>query len=382
MRIGLNLLHANEDVGGVWNYMRGMLSALGKHDTENKYFCYCSDESENLIPQNDNFLHRKVKIFGRNRIQRIFYENFLLPFRIKADKLDCLHWFANVIGIYCPVFSVVTIYDLLSLEQPNNFSVMHRLYYNYMFPRSVHKANVLAPMSKSTADNISRIFNTELSRIVVIPPVVDNKFKKSSPERVKLFRKKYKLPDKFWLYVAHFYPHKNHKRLLEAYIKNKQSGNNTWPLVLRGDEKEGNRQNIQLLVDTNILNDVIFLPRLDVNEMPTLYSSASAMVFPSFYEGGGIPVLEAMACGCPVTASRIPTNIEFAGNAALLFDPISVEGIAESMLKFENYPDIREKYCQRGINKVKLLRSRIIADLLVSSYKRTYLFKSKGMRAI
>ena len=382
MRIGLNLLHANVGVGGVWDYMRGMLSALGEHDDENLYFCYCTDESESLIPRNENFYCRKVKIFSQNRMQRIFYENFLLPLKIKTDRLDCLHWFANVIGIYCPVPSVVTVHDLLSLEKPKSFSVLHRLYYSYMLPRSVRKANILAPISKSTANSIMRMFNTDISRIVVIPPVVNNEFIRSSPEKVSLFREKYKLPDKFWLYVAHFYAHKNHKRLLEAYYKNKQSGNNTWPLVLRGDEKEGNRQNIQLLVDTNILNDVIFLPRLDKDEMPTLYSSASAMIFPSCYEGGGIPVLEAMACGCPVTASKIPTNVEFAGNAALLFDPNSVEDIAESMLKFENYPDIREKYYKRGIDKVKSLRSYNIADLVVSSYKRSFIYKSKGMRAI
>lgn len=368
MRVGLNLLHANIGIGGVWNYINGLMVALGEYDQDNEYVCYCTAESENLVPQKPNFLKRKAGFSNKNRLKRILYENSVLPILAKRHRLDCLHWFANTLGFFCSVPSVVTIYDIFIYEISKSFSISHQVYLKTMLPRTVRVANVLAPMSQSTANAVVRILKGDPERMVVIPYIVADEFRPVSQELVGNFRTKYGLPDEFWLYVAHFYPHKNHVRLFQAYAQMKASGTNYWPLVLRGDKIGTDDSIARLLDESGITEDIIFLPRLSDGEMPLLFSSASALVFPSTNEGGGIPVMEAMACGCPVAASRIPTNIEFAGDAALLFEPTRVETICDAMLRFGNDTELRAKHRKDGLEKVEKFRPRSIAKLLVSAY--------------
>ena len=370
MLIGLNLLHANIGIGGGWNYIKGLVSALGEYDKANKYIGYCTDESECLVPVKTNFSKKKVKFSGTNRIMRIIYENTVLPILAKNDGIDCLHWFANTLGFFCPVFSVVTIADMLMYERPKSFSAIHQVYLRAMLPRTVKTADILAPISQSTANAVASILNGDLARMVVIPPIISEEFRPVSYEQTEVFRAKYRLPNKFWLYVAHYHPYKNHSRLFRAYAQMKTVETNYWPLVLRGEKNGAENEIKRLLNETGIAEDTIWLPRLGNEEMPLLYSSASALVFPSTYEGAGIPVMEAMACGCPVTASRIPTNIEFAGDAAMLFDPHRIEMITDALLRVGRDRELRERYRQLGLKKVEGLRPRRIAELTVSCYQK------------
>jgi glycosyltransferase involved in cell wall biosynthesis len=370
MKVGLNLLHANIDIGGVWEYIKGIMSTLSEYDHQNEYICYCTHESESLVPLQSNFSKKIIGFSGKNRLKRILYENTLLPIQLKKDKLDCLHWFANTLGFLCNIPSVVSIYDVLVYQNFTDFSLAKRTYLKHMLPRTVKLASVLAPMSQSTATALNKILGADPASMVVIPPVISEFFKPASESSQMGFLTKYGLPREFWLYVAHFYPHKNHERLFQAYARMKSNGVNNWPLVLRGDKNGADDFISKLLEENEIKDDVIWLPRLGDGEMPLLYSSASALVFPSTYEGGGMPVIEAMACGCPVAASRIPTNLEFSGDSALLFDPLDVQAIANAMCQFAIDGNLREKYRQLGLARVHYLRPKNIFRLIEFAYQK------------
>jgi len=370
MRIGLNLLHALPEIGGGWNYIQNLVTALGDYDHTNSYVTFVTHASECLVPTQPNFERVLVKLHSESRPQRIVYENTVLQYLARKHHLDCMHWFASTQGIVNTVPAVVTVHDLQPFLNYAGFSLFKRVYLRWMMFITVRQASVLLPVSQATASDLQRRLSADPARMVVIPAVVEESFKPAATEDIASFRARYCLPERFWLYVAHFYPHKNHMRLLRAYYQLKQAGHQPWPLVLRGDPYGAEisvRQNIALW---HLEGDIIWLPRLGQRELVALYSSASALIFPSLYEGGGIPVLEAMACGCPVVASDIPPVREFAGDGASYFDPTNVDSIAQAMLAFQNGTIDHDQGRQMGLSRVTEFRARPVVVRLLAAYAR------------
>jgi glycosyltransferase involved in cell wall biosynthesis len=280
-----------------------------------------------------------------------------------------MHWFANNRSLLGLVPSVVTIHDFKFIDRPSEVSFAKRLYLREMARFACKWADSLAPVSKATAEAAIRLFGVERKRIFVVPSPIEDTFCRVSLEEVKEFRDRFKLPPHFWLYVAHPYPHKNHARLFAAYKKFRDTSRCTWPLVLRGDRAKGNEMLDQVSLDLDIAESVVWLPRLSPEDMARLNSAATAMIFPSLYEGGGIPVFEAMACGCPVAASDINTTKEFAGDAALMFDATNVDAIYGAMMQFFMDPALRESCSTRELIKAKQHSSKNVVGRLLAAYR-------------
>jgi glycosyltransferase involved in cell wall biosynthesis len=370
MRIGLNLLHALPDIGGGWNYVQNLVAALGECDATNSYVAFVTRESECLVPTKPNFEPVRINTNSVRRPQRVIYENTMLQILAVKHELDCMHWFGNTQALFNTVPGVVTIYDLHAFLDSSRFPVVKRVYLRLMMTLTARRAAMLLPISQATAQELQSVLHADPTRMVVIPVVLGPQFEPVAAERIVRFRIRYGLPDRFWLYVAHQYPHKNHIRLLHAYHRLKSNGLTPWSLVLRGDPKGAEAEVIDTVAHLNLRREVIILPRLDEADLPVLYSAAAALVFPSLYEGGGIPVVEAMACGCPVTASNIPAVKEFAGDAALYFDPLDIGAIGQAMLAFQQKPANRECYVRRGLRQAGNFRAQSIIGKLLNAYKQ------------
>jgi glycosyltransferase involved in cell wall biosynthesis len=380
MHIGLNLLHAHPKIGGGWNYIKTIVESLQSYDNRNIYTAYCTRSSKSLIKEQENTKIVYVGINSANRIARIAYENSYLQWRVNVDKIDVLHWFANTRSIFSSKPSVVTVYDLLAFRCSESHSLLNRIYKNLMFPLSMQNADIIAPMSETTKKGIDEKFDIDSKKMIVIPPIIDDSFMPVDSEKIRAFRNKYKLPDKYWLYVAHYYPHKNHERLFKAYALLKSKQNTAWILVLCGMKNGADKLIAEKLKDAGIEKSVIWLPRIEDSEMSTLYSAATALVFPSLYEGGGIPIMEAIACGCPVVASDLPTTKEFAGNTiAECFDGENIEDIANAMLRFES-DNIIDDHKMRGLEKAKEYRKNVIIPRLLNAYYIAYTRSLKGKK--
>jgi len=206
----------------------------------------------------------------------------------------------------------------------------------------------------------------------VIPPILNAAFNAEAiinQKNISNFRSKYNLPGQYWIYVAHYYPHKNHITLLKAYHKLITSSNiNPWPLILRGDRVGESREIADTIKKLNLTEYVTILPRLDENELSLLYGAAGAMVFPSLYEGGGIPILEAMACGCPVLSSNLPSIREYGGDSVLYFNAGEVDELVAFMKSLQNDQKLRDSLRQKGL----VQSSKYSSDLTISKLLHVY----------
>jgi len=378
MRIGLNLLHAHPDIGGGWNYIKYVVAALGDYDAANKYVAYCTDASLDVVPDRPNFTRRLVAIQGTNRVARILYEQTALQLRTRCDRLNCMHWFANTVGLVNLVPGLATVYDLNVYEYPRNYPLLYRIYLRTMIPYGIRHASMALPISLKTARDLGSRFRVDTQRMVIIPAPVGLEFAPSDRERVENFRQAYSLPDKFWLYVANCYHHKNHEKLLQAYARLKFQAPETWPLVLRGDSR-GREELLNRLIDSlGIRQHVRWLPRIKDGEMPLLYCAATSLIFPSLYEGLGMPVVEAMACGLPIAASEIPTNREFADGAAVFFDPNNLDSFADAMRTLMSDTALREHCRRQGLTKAADMRPAKILARLIQAYELAAGVRSQG----
>jgi glycosyltransferase involved in cell wall biosynthesis len=348
LRIGLNLLHARPAIGGAWNYIASVLEVLKRLDTRNQYIAYCNPASKALVAGAGNIQVHGVDWVGVNQIARIAYENTWLQYRSRRDRLDLMHWFANVQSLVTAVPAAITVYDLRWIENLKEYDPLRMIYARIMIPRSVRRASAIFPISATTGAGLEQRLGVDPEKIFVINYPLGPEWRRATGPQIAELRRKYALPEKLWLYVAHSYPHKNHRTLFEAYARLKSEDASTWPLVLRGDDK-GESKLDDLAREIGIADSVLRLPPLDKEDMPVLYSAATALVFPSKYEGLGIPLLEALACGCPAIASSIPTTLEFGGDNVVMCDPADAGAFTRAMAKFQSDRALLADYSNRGV---------------------------------
>jgi glycosyltransferase involved in cell wall biosynthesis len=370
MRIGLNLLHARPLIGGGWQYIGNLLNALAHSDQDCEFVAYCSAASAELVPADRRFEIRKTRLVTAWQPGRVLYEQTILVAIARRDRLDCMHWFAVNQPLVRFVPGVVTLYDCLFLERSESFSSMQRFYLRHMARFACGRARVVAAISESTAQAAMRLLGVPCGRIVVVANPVDGSFSPAAASETRELRERFRLPDAFWLYVAHPYAHKNHLRLLAAYRQYLQAGGPSWPLVLRGDRKANWREVENAIRELDLSEKVIWLPNLSIADMTRLYSAATALIFPSLYEGCGQPVVEAMACGCPVAASDIPTNREFGGPAVIRFDAQKVDEIAGAMNCFSTDVRLREHCREEGLARARIYSRESTARNLLQAYRQ------------
>lgn len=369
MRIGLNLLHARPALGGGWNYIANLVEAIARADDGNEYVAFTAATSRPLVSGSPRF-EVVPATMGRSQVGRVLYENSFLQVQARRRRLDTMHWFANVNGIYNTVPSAVTVYDLHAFLKPDTFSPLRRIFLQQGIRRSVRTGSRLLPISDATATDLTRLCGARRDQMTVIPPILEDLFHEPRPEDVDLVRRKYGLPELFWLYVAHLYEHKNHVRLLDAYSELRRRQSDTWPLVLRGDRRPGDERVFRRIEELDLRTHVLFLPPLDRAEMPGLYGAAAGMVFPSILEGGAMPICEALACRCPIAAADLPVVRECARGAVRYFDPLAPTAIATAMAEIQQDPAAGRARAGAAREWLEQYRAASVVERLVQAYRQ------------
>lgn len=275
-----------------------------------------------------------------------------LPFLGKGDvgnKIDLLHATDHLIPNFGKVPVVATLMDAIPLSHPEWASAKFRSAKNAIWRRSVRFASHVITISEHSKQEIQTHFAVPAEKITVIPLGVDERwFRPITTEARSETLQRYGFPNKFFLSLGTLQPRKNIARIIEAYLSLPEGIKNAVPLVIVGRAGWQCDEIVDALESKAYGASVIWLKHLPDDELLAVMKSATALVFPSLYEGFGLPVLEAFAAGTPVITSNITSLPEVAGDAALLVNPFDTASIAQAMLQLLEQPELANMLREKG----------------------------------
>jgi glycosyltransferase involved in cell wall biosynthesis len=301
---------------------------------------------------------------------RIAWEQTVLPRKLATLKPDLLHGLAYALPVGWPGPGVVTIYDLSFLRFPDAFRPANRIYLAATTRATARRARRILTISEHARRDIVRLLNVPEQRVDVTYPAAEERFKPLPAQDVEAFRLARGLPETFVFALGTLEPRKNLVGLLQAYARLRRPRP---PLYVAG----GTGWRFSPIFDTvrqlHLVDDVHWLGFVPEDELPLWYNAARLFAFPSFYEGFGLPVLEAMACGTPVITSTAASLPEVGGKAAALVPPHDTDRIAEEMERVLDDSQLRTEMRAAGRIQASRFSWRAMTDQTVNAYARAAL---------
>jgi len=334
LKIGIDVQSTVGQKTGIGHYTHSLVAGIKKADIVNSYYFYKGAQISN-VPG------------------RMLWEQVRLPMLAKRDRLDLLHspGFSPPRLRHCKV--VTTVHDLIGMLFPHNLASVSRFYWSRWLPYAVKSSDRIIANSQNTKNDIVRLLKVNPGRIKVIYLGIDEHFRPSGDSEKERIKKKYNLPQRYILYVGTIEPRKNLGTLVLAFDKARRKAAHPHKLVIAGAKGWSYESLLSLVKRTNLDEDVIFIGYVDDEDRPALYSGADLFIFPSLYEGFGLPVLEAMACGVPVITSNVSSIPEVAGDAGILFEPNSVDELALAIERVLGDDGLKEELKQKGLARAK-----------------------------
>ncbi len=353
MRICLDLSPAVHQHAGLGRYAQELLLALAVTNGQNEYVVFYNNPATARV---DPTLERFPKITTPLSYKPWRLSAMLAHFaRIPQDSLfpgvALFHATDHLLPYFRRIKSVFTLHDLIFLFHPETHKPLNRWFLTLMMPRFLRAADAVIAVSECTKRDAVRFYGIPEEKITVIYEGVNPRFRPASPETIASVRARYNLPEHFILYVGTIEPRKNLTALLEAF--HHLLATHDLRLVIVGKKGWLYEGFFRRLRELGLGNRVIFTGYVPDEDLPAIYSAAELFVFPSLYEGFGLPVLEAMACGVPVICSNTSSLPEVAGDAALLVDPTDVRALAGAMEQALTDEALRVTLRARGIERAQ-----------------------------
>ena len=351
-RIGVNALYLIPGgVGGTEIYLRNLLAALAAVDSRNEYFVFANRETgPGLCPAVPNFHAVVSAIPGRVRLARLLWEQFGLPLQTLRRRLDVLFCPGFSSPLFCRGGKAAVIHDLQHKRQPGNFGFWERKAWDLMVWLSVYHSERLITVSENSRRDLLELYDVESNRVRVIRHGVEQAFfgLRQNGEYAQTLLRDAGVPScRYLLAVSTVHPHKNWLRLLDAFQQLVQKGRPEH-LVIAGLPGKAWDDLERQLAARNLNSWVHLVGWQPRKVLLGLYKFAEALVFPSTFEGYGMPVAEALAAEVPVVCSDIPPLREIADGAALFFDPGSTEQLVEQLDQVLDNAGRRERLVARG----------------------------------
>jgi glycosyltransferase involved in cell wall biosynthesis len=361
---------------GINGYIYNLIDALPDADPSFSYTLFTGSQGQ--PPIHGRVFTRRAGWNTQPPIRRILWEQFIQPAALRRVRPDLVHALAFVTPVFSRVPSVVTVYDLSFVHYPERLTAARRLYLGLLTRRSCQHARRVIAISASTARDLTKTFGVPPDKIDVAVPGVGAQFEPLPAPEVAVFRVQKGLPDRFWLFLGTLEPRKNLPVLLRAYAQLPAADRAAVHLVLAGG-KGWMFDAIFRTVETHGLADTVHFPGyVPAEELPLWYNAAEGFVYPSVFEGFGLPVVEALACGTPTLVSDVSSLPEAAGDTGYRLPPDDVDAWTAALAHVIHDPAWREEAGQRGRAHAAAFTWANTAARTVVSYRRALNLEEKS----
>ena len=370
MRIGFDAKRAFSNNTGLGNYSRDAIRVLSHYFPNNKYLLYTPKKNKNprldFISDRENIIIRQPESLI-NKTLKIYWRSKNIVKDLLTNKIDIYHGLSNELPIGIETTSiktVVTIHDLIFIRYPDLFNAIDRKIYHRKFKSACERANKIIAISDQTKKDIIDFLYIPEDKIKVVYQGCNKVFQNKIQEPKKhSVISKYNLPNNYLLYVGTIEERKNLLTLLKTLKKLPQQ-----KLVVIGSGSSYKVKCLKFISKNNLSDRVIFLSDLSLKEMAVIYQSASIMIYPSIFEGFGIPILEALFCKTPIITSKGGCFSEAGGLNSKYINPLSVSDMKEAIIEIQNSSKLQQNMTEKGFEYAQKFTDDKIAKNLMEVY--------------
>ncbi len=362
MRIGIDarkILNPEKgEAAGIGHYTYHLIRHLLDLDKINKYTLFFDYRLAKRKLEKFKRKNVKIKYFPFRHYKRylgLVYSRLLVTATLARENIDVFHFPAGNIPAKYTGKKLLTVHDLAVWKHPDLFAKIQRRQARSLTSTTLKNVGKIIAVSEATATDIKEIFDVNPEKIKVIYNGIDKRFFiKPTSDAISDLKKKYKIKKDYILYLGQLEPRKNLTRLIEAFseLKERNLGED-FQLVIAGGSGWLAKVIRHIASDSKYSEDIIFTGYIKPDDLTSIYGGAKLFVFPSIYEGFGMPVVEAMACGLPVVLSDIPALKEVAGGIGVLVNPYSVSGMAQAMWKVLSNNSLQKELIQKGFKRAE-----------------------------
>ena len=351
MKIGFDAKRAFHNFTGLGNYSRTLIETLATYYPTDELHLFSPKPSDSpriqsLLQDPSVFCHFPTGFWKK---MHPMWRSYGIQNDIKQAKMGVFHGLSNELPIKLPpkVASVVTIHDLIFERYPAFYPRFDRFVYRQKFRRACQQADVVVAISEQTKRDIIDFYKIDTSKIQVIYQSCHRQFYLNGKPNLttqKAVLQRYNLPNDFLLYVGTV----NERKNLLGLIKGLQESNTSLPLIVVGEGDNYFKKVKEYIVNHSLTNSVFYLPEINFADLPALYAASKALVLPSFFEGFGIPIIEALWSGTPVITSVDSCFAEAGGDGALYINPSNPTEIGEAIFNINTDETLRNALILRG----------------------------------
>lgn len=365
MQYAIDGRYIQDHFPGIGRYTYNLIDAFARVAPDEKFVVF-----HNPALSNTRYAIAALARYPNVELRQVDVPTFSLreQFQLPTSSFQLLHspYYVMPYLTRCPL--VVTIHDLMPLRYPSYFTPIQRLIFNAAIRLALRSARKVITVSSASVDDLQTLLHVPSDRIAQIAEAADPTFTPQSHEAVTAVRARYQLPESYVLYAGSNKPHKNLVRLVDAFAQVRGCAQDV-PLAIAGHWDARYTEAKQRASDLGLSENVRWLGSTPSTDLAALYCGATAFVFPSEYEGFGLPVVEAMACGAPVICSNAASLPEVVSDAAILVNPRAVDEIASAITRVLSDAALRDELRVKSLARAAQFSWERTARETLSVYK-------------